>query len=70
MNTSATDAQAFATYRYHGPISGVTLRVGDTEYEIMLFPESDVEMPEQHEYTQTPLALGLLSAQATNQDAA
>ncbi|OVE46139.1 hypothetical protein [Chromobacterium violaceum] len=48
-------------YLYSGPISGVTL--GDGQ-EIMLFPGKEVEMPEEHSYTRTLVALGYLSAQS------
>ncbi|QEL57068.1 hypothetical protein [Chromobacterium paludis] len=47
-------------YLYSGPISGVTLADGQ---EIMLFPGHEVEMPENHNYTRTLVALGYLSAQ-------
>lgn len=45
-------------YRYTGPMSGVTLNEGQ---EVMLFPNTEVELPEDHEYTQTLLALGHLT---------
>jgi hypothetical protein len=45
-------------YRYSGPPSGVTLADGS---EVMLFPGSDVELPEAHEYTATLVALGHLT---------
>ncbi len=45
-------------YRYTGPMSGVTLNAGQ---EVMLFPNTEVELPEDHEYTQTLLALGHLT---------
>jgi len=45
-------------YRYSGPPSGVTLGDGS---EVMLFPGSDVELPEAHEYTATLVALGHLT---------
>ena len=42
-------------YQYTGPMSGVTL--GDGQ-EVMLFPNTEVELPDDHEYTQTLKALG------------
>ncbi|KIA81350.1 hypothetical protein [Chromobacterium amazonense] len=47
-------------YLYSGPISGVTLADGQ---EIMLFPGKEVEMPEDHNYTRTLVALGYLNPQ-------
>ncbi|MEN3809486.1 MULTISPECIES: hypothetical protein [Chromobacterium] len=44
-------------YLYSGPVSGVTLADGQ---EIMLFPGKEVELPVEHEYTQTLLALQYL----------
>ena len=45
-------------YRYSGPLSGVTL---DDGREVMLHPGREVELPPEHEYTQTLLALNYLS---------
>ncbi|UTH73977.1 hypothetical protein [Chromobacterium sp. IIBBL 290-4] len=44
-------------YLYSGPVSGVTLADGQ---EIMLYPGKEVDMPAEHEYTQTLLALQYL----------
>lgn len=44
-------------YQYSGPMSGVTLADGQ---EVMLHPGSEVELPAEHDYTQTLLALGYL----------
>ncbi|ENH9941948.1 hypothetical protein ABXH75_001887 [Escherichia coli] len=41
----------------HGPASGVTLADGA---EVLLWPESEVELPEEHDYVQTLLALKYL----------
>lgn len=49
-------------YLYTGPMSGVTL--GDGQ-EVMLFPNTEVELPDDHEYTQTLKALGHLTPVAT-----
>ncbi|MEC5207391.1 hypothetical protein QF022_002347 [Vogesella perlucida] len=45
-------------YQYSGPMSGVTLADGQ---EVMLCPGGEVELPEEHDYTQTLLALGHLT---------
>lgn len=50
-------------YRYSGPLSGVTL---DDGREVMLHPGSAVELPPEHEYTQTLLALKHLSPLPTS----
>ncbi|ECA8970965.1 hypothetical protein ETB55_11505 [Salmonella enterica subsp. enterica serovar Omuna] len=39
---------------YHGPASGVTLADGT---EVLLWPENEVELPEDLDYVQTLLAL-------------
>ncbi|ARU23671.1 hypothetical protein RSSE_c3288 [Ralstonia solanacearum] len=54
-------------YRYSGPTSGVTLQQGEDIQEVMLHTGTEVELPEDHEYTQTLLALGhlVLVKQAT-----
>lgn len=51
-------------YRYSGPTSGVTLQKGadDTSaQEVMLHTGAEVDLPEEHEYTKTLLALGHLT---------
>lgn len=51
-------------YRYSGPTSGVTLQEGadDTSaQEVMLHTGAEVDLPEEHEYTKTLLALGHLT---------
>ncbi|MEW6309934.1 MAG: hypothetical protein AB1532_03270 [Pseudomonadota bacterium] len=47
-------------YRYSGPTSGVTLQKGEEAQEVMLHSGAEVELPEEHEYTKTLLALGHL----------
>lgn len=42
---------------YHGPASGVTLADGT---EVLLWPQSEVELPEALDYVQTLLALKYL----------
>ena len=48
-------------YRYSGPTSGVTLQEGEEVREVMLHTGAEVELPEEHEYTKTLLALGHLT---------
>ena len=48
-------------YRYTGPTSGVTLQEGEALREVMLHTGTEVELPEEHEYTKTLLALGHLT---------
>ncbi|MDG0801935.1 hypothetical protein [Pectobacterium polaris] len=44
-------------YRYTGPSSGVTLADGQ---EILLWPAQVTELPADHEYVKTLIALGYL----------
>ena len=58
-------------YRYSGPTSGVTLKKGEEAQEVMLHTGAEVDLPEEHEYTKTLLALGHLtpvSAQLSSQN--
>ncbi|WP_432719846.1 hypothetical protein R0381_003650 [Jeongeupia wiesaeckerbachi] len=48
-------------YLYSGPTSGVTLQDGDEPREVMLHTGAEVELPAEHEYTKTLLALGYLA---------
>ena len=48
-------------YRYTGPTSGVTLQEGEALREVMLHTGTEVELPEEHEYTKTLLALQYLT---------
>lgn len=45
-------------YLYSGPLSGVTL---DDGQQVMLHPGAEIELPEQHDYTKTLVALGHLA---------
>ena len=54
-------------YRYSGPTSGVTLKKGEEAQEVMLHTGADVDLPEEHEYTKTLLALGHLTPVSTKQ---
>ncbi|RLM25334.1 hypothetical protein BIY29_07420 [Brenneria alni] len=47
-------------YRYTGPASGVTLADGT---EVLLWPDSVVELPEAHDYVKTLVALKRLHAE-------
>ncbi|SDU58410.1 hypothetical protein [Pseudomonas mandelii] len=45
-------------YRYTGPQSAATLRVGDTgELDVQLLPGKPVELPASHDYTLVLLTL-------------
>ena len=57
-------------YRYSGPTSGVTLKKGaddNSAQEVMLHTGAEVELPEEHEYTKTLLALGHLTPVSAKQ---
>ncbi|RKO76160.1 hypothetical protein C5E00_04880 [Pectobacterium parmentieri] len=47
-------------YRYTGPSSGVTLADGT---EVLLWPDSVVDLPEAHDYVKTLVALKHLHAE-------
>ncbi|UMO90224.1 hypothetical protein HP572_18065 [Pectobacterium sp. PL64] len=47
-------------YRYTGPSSGVTLADGT---EVLLWPDSVVDLPESHDYVKTLVALKHLHAE-------
>ncbi|WP_420066010.1 hypothetical protein [Pectobacterium colocasium] len=47
-------------YRYTGPASGVTLADGT---EVLLWPDSVVSLPEEHDYVKTLVALKHLLAE-------
>ncbi|WP_342705039.1 hypothetical protein OHZ10_28105 [Burkholderia arboris] len=52
-------------YQYSGPTSGVTLQDGENVQEVMLHTGAEVELPEEHEYTATLLAMGYLAPAST-----
>lgn len=56
------------TYRYAGPPSCASLRVGKTgeRLEVLLHPGQPVGMPADHEYTRVLLALKHLHPQPVN----
>ena len=54
-------------YRYSGPTSGVTLQKGEEAQEVKLHTGAEVELPEEHEYTKTLLALGHLTPVSAKQ---
>jgi len=43
-------------WRYSGPLSSVTLRVGDENLDVVLHPGKIVRLPAEHEFTQTLVA--------------
>ena len=48
-------------YMYKGPTSGVTLIVNGKDKEVLLHNGKQVDLPEDHEYTKTLVALGHLT---------
>lgn len=50
-------------YAYRGPLSGVNLSDGK---EVMLHPDTEVDLPADHEVTKTLLAQGYLAPVATS----
>jgi hypothetical protein len=48
-------------YLYSGPFSGVTLNDGGQTREVLLHPGKEVDLPPQHDYVKTLLALGHLT---------
>ena len=48
-------------YTYKGPTSGVTLVVNGKDKEILLHNGKQVDLPEDHDYTKTLVALGHLT---------
>lgn len=54
-------------YIYHGPHSSATLRVGDEELDISLFPDCPVSLPADHDYTQMLLAQKRLTLPSPSQ---
>jgi hypothetical protein len=50
------------TYRYTGPLSAASLRLGDSEQllEVQLQPGQPVNLPADHDYTRVLLALNHL----------
>lgn len=48
-------------YQYSGPSSGVSLQIGEQVQEVIMHAGTEVDLPENHEYTQTLIALGHLS---------
>ncbi len=54
-------------YRYTGPQSAASLRMGNTgELDVQLLPGKPVELPANHEYTLVLLALKHLEQQPPN----
>jgi len=50
----------FQTYRYSGPVSGAALKHNGKVLDVRLHPNKTVQLPAEHEYTQTLLGLGFL----------
>ena len=50
-------------FKYQGPTdSSVTLKVDGADQDVLLFRGTSVELPEEHEYVKTLIALGYLVA--------
>jgi len=50
------------TYRYRGPVSGATIQHNGKDIDVRLHPGKTVQLPQTHEYTQTLVGLGFLTA--------
>jgi len=48
------------TYRYTGPVSGAALNWNGEILDVRLHPGKPVQLPAEHEYTQTLIGLGYL----------
>jgi len=49
------------TYRYRGPVSGATITHNGKDLDVRLHPGKTVQLPPNHEYTQTLVGLGFLT---------
>jgi len=49
------------TYRYSGPVSGAAINHAGHVLDVRLHPNKTVQLPAEHEYTQTLLGLGYLT---------
>lgn len=56
------------TYTYRGPIASITLRDAEEIREVILFPEREINLPEQNSYVQTLAAKGFLSPAASKKE--
>jgi len=48
------------TYRYSGPVSGAAINHNGRVLDVRLHPNKTVQLPAEHEYTQTLVGLGYL----------
>lgn len=48
-------------YFYSGPFSGCTLKTATGDREVLLHPNSHVDLPRDHDYVKTLIALGHLT---------
>lgn len=48
-------------YRYSGPVSGATLRLGEQVLHVRLSPGAEVELPDDHVYVRGLVARGHLA---------
>jgi len=49
------------TYRYSGPVSGAAINHNGRVLDVRLHPNKTVQLPAEHEYTQTLLGLKYLT---------
>jgi len=49
------------TYRYSGPVSGAAINHNGKVLDVRLHPRKTVQLPAEHEYTQTLVGLGYLT---------
>lgn len=58
-------------YRYQGPVnSSVTLKVDGKDVDVLLFRGKEIDLPEEHDYVKTLVALEHLAPVAPAQPAA
>lgn len=56
-------------YIYSGPRSAASLRVGSEQFEAPLIPGQPCELPADHEYTQTLIAMKYLTPEPSKKAA-
>lgn len=59
-----------ATFIYSGPPSGATLQLGVETQEVLFWPGGEVELPVDHPYVKTMMALGHLTLVKTSSPSA
>lgn len=51
---------ALTPYHYTGPLSGASLTLGEHTLDVMLYPNTTVHLPPEHDYTRALIAQGFL----------